>query len=119
MFGHTQAKGTLKDSIADVAKTSEANRKVWELLEQSGNDMRIHPHLWTGISTVRVGAGISLVGSPQSIANTLEEFIEAGCTSFCLSGYPHAAAAHEFAEKVMNPHFASRLIEGLPRDRLN
>ena len=108
-----------KDSVADVAKTSEANRKVWELLEQSGNDMRIHPHLWTGISTVRVGAGISLVGSPKSIADTLEEFIEAGCTSFCLSGYPHAVAAQEFADKVMKPHFASRLIEGLPRDRLN
>ncbi|MCH9675823.1 MAG: LLM class flavin-dependent oxidoreductase [Gammaproteobacteria bacterium] len=107
-----------RDAIDDVARTSEANQRVWELLEESGNDMRIHPHIWTGISTVRVGAGIALVGSPKGIADTIDEFIAAGCTSFCLSGYPHAAAAREFAEKVMVPHFGTRMAKGLPKDRL-
>ena len=92
-------------------------KKLIELLEESGNDMRIHPHIWTGISTVRVGAGIALVGNPKEIADTLDEYVAAGCTSFCLSGYPHAAAAREFSEKVMHPHFGSRLREGLPVDR--
>ncbi|MGE0701888.1 MAG: LLM class flavin-dependent oxidoreductase [Hyphomicrobiaceae bacterium] len=97
-----------------IMATSEANRRVWELLEQSGNSMRIHPHLWTGVATVRAGAGISLVGTPRQIASTIEEFIEAGCTSFCLSGYPHAETARIFSEKVMRPFFGERLATDLP-----
>ena len=76
--------------------------------------MKIHPHLWTGISTVRAGAGIAVVGSPKQVANTLDEFVDAGCSSFCLSGYPHAEAARIFSSKVM-PHFENRLSAGLPR----
>lgn len=112
-----EAFGSNKDAIADVARTSEANRQVWKLLEESGNDMKIHPHIWTGISTVRVGAGIAIVGGPKEVAQTIEEYIEAGCTSFCFSGYPHAGAARDFSEKVMQPHFASRLQVGLPQDQ--
>ena len=112
-----EAFGSNKDAIADVARTSEANRQVWKLLEESGNDMKIHPHIWTGISTVRVGAGIAIVGGPKEVAQTIEEYIEAGCTSLCFSGYPHAGAARDFSEKVMQPHFASRLQVGLPQDQ--
>ena len=101
-------------AFESIKATSEANRRVWELLEQSGNSMRIHPHLWTGIATVRAGAGISLVGTPAQIAATIEEFIEAGCSSFCLSGYPHADTARLFSEKVMRPFFGDRLAPDLP-----
>ena len=100
--------------VDDIKRTSEANRRVWELLDQSGDSMRIHPHIWTGIATVRTGAGIALVGSPAQIAATMEEFIDAGCTSFCFSGYPHAEAARTFSEKIMRPYFGDRLAEGLP-----
>jgi alkanesulfonate monooxygenase len=48
------------------------------------------------------------------VAATLEEYIDAGCTSFCLSGYPHAAAAREFAAKVI-PQFRGRASTALPR----
>ena len=111
-------KGAGKDAIDAVARTSVANQQVWKLLEESGNDMRIHPHIWTGISTVRVGAGIALVGGPKEIADTIEEYIAAGCSSFCLSGYPHATAARDFSEKVMQPYFGTRLLQGLPQDRV-
>jgi alkanesulfonate monooxygenase len=101
-------------SSADgIRRTSEANRRVWQLLEESGDDMKIHPHLWTGISMVRAGAGIAVVGTPKQIAATLDEFVDAGCTSFCLSGYPHAEAARTFATKVM-PYFEGRLSDRLP-----
>ena len=76
--------------------------------------MKIHPHLWTGISTVRVGAGIAVVGNPEQVAATLQEFVDAGCTTFCLSGYPHAEAARLFTRKVM-PFFKGRMAENLPR----
>ena len=102
-----------KAAVDGIRRTSEANQRVWKLLEESGDDMKIHPHLWTGISMVRAGAGIAVVGTPKQIAATLDEFVEAGCTSFCLSGYPHAKAARMFSQKVL-PLFKSRLSDSLP-----
>ncbi len=102
------------NAVEGIRRTSAANRRVWELLEESGDEMKIHPHLWTGISTVRMGAGIAVVGTPRQIADTLDEFVDAGCTSFCLSGYPHAQAARDFSTKVL-PLFAGRLSDSLPR----
>ena len=84
------------------------------MLEESGDDMKLGPHLWARISKVRAGAGIAVVGNPEQVAETLNEFVEAGCRSFCLSGYPHAQAARIFAEKVM-PHFQGRVASELPR----
>ena len=103
-----------KEGIASIAATSEANRQMWRLLEQSGAEQRVHPHIWTGISSVRQGAGLCIVGAPTQVAATIEEYIEAGCTSFCLSGYPHAAAARAFSEKVI-PLFQGRTTTALPR----
>lgn len=103
-----------KSAVDSIMRTSEANQRVWQLLEESGDEMKIHPHLWTGISMVRSGAGIAVVGTPKQIADTLDEFVEAGCTSFCLSGFPHAKAARLFSGKVL-PYFEGRLSDGLPR----
>ena len=105
---------TGQSALDGIRRTSEANRQVWQLLEESGDEMKIHPHLWTGISTVRVGAGIAVAGTPRQIADTLDEFVEAGCTSFCLSGYPHAKAARLFAREVL-PLFRGRVSDTLPR----
>jgi alkanesulfonate monooxygenase len=99
--------------VESIKRTSHANRRVWELLDQSGDDMRIHPHLWAGISAVRIGAGIAVVGNPAQVAATLQEFVDAGCTTFCLSGYPHAEAARIFSTKVM-PFFEGRIADHLP-----
>ncbi|MGD9828202.1 MAG: LLM class flavin-dependent oxidoreductase [Hyphomicrobiaceae bacterium] len=102
------------DTVAAIRRTSEANRRVWELLEQAGDDLKIHPHLWAGISKARAGAGIAVVGNPEQVAATLQEFVDAGCSSFCLSGFTHAEAARTFSQKVM-PYFADRLADGLPQ----
>ncbi len=101
-------------AVEGIRRTSEANRQVWRLLEESGESMKLGPHLWAGISKVRAGAGIAVVGNPEQVAATLEEFEAAGCTSFCLSGYPHAHAARTFAEKVM-PFFKGRVAACLPK----
>ena len=108
-----QDMGWGKEGIASIAATSEANRQMWRLLEQSGSEQKVHPHIWTGISSVRQGAGLCLVGTPAQVATTLEEYVQAGCTSFCLSGYPHAAAARDFATKVI-PLFKGRSTVALP-----
>ena len=103
-----------ENAVEGIRRTSEANRQVWQLLEESGDDMRLGPHLWAGISKVRAGAGIAVVGNPEQVADTLNEFVEAGCSSFCLSGYPHARAAKIFADEVM-PRFRDRISHEIPR----
>jgi hypothetical protein len=39
--------------------------------------------------------------NPQKRAAQLEEFIDAGCSGFCLSGYPHHVEAERFGRLVM------------------
>jgi alkanesulfonate monooxygenase len=67
----------------------------------------IGPALWTGITRVRPGAGIAVVGNPEQCAAQLQEFIDAGCQSFCLSGYLHDEEARRF-NKLVRPLLAAR-----------
>ena len=85
--------------------SSAANRRVQQLAREHG--ALIAPHLWTGISRVRPGAGIVVVGDPRQCADTLQGFIDLGCHSFCLSGYLHDAEAERFARWV-RPLLAER-----------
>lgn len=78
--------------------SSAANRRVQELARTHGD--LIAPHLWTGITRVRPGAGICVVGNPLQCADTLQQFVDLGCHSFCLSGYLHDAEAERFARLV-------------------
>ncbi len=94
------------DRQREVRKTwrgdSQADSRMWQLTEESrDNDYRIAPHLWSGLSTVRGGAGLMIVGNPQQVADTLQQFIDIGCTEFCLSGYPHDEEATLFGDLVM------------------
>jgi alkanesulfonate monooxygenase len=78
---------------------SEANSRMKELLEAP--DHRLGPHLWSGISALRPGAGVAVVGDPKQVAGTLREFVDVGCREFCLSGYPHDEEAARFGRQVM------------------
>jgi alkanesulfonate monooxygenase len=77
---------------------SEANLRVQAVAREYGD--LILPHLWTGITRVRPGAGIAVVGNPEQCAATLQQFIDAGCHSFCLSGYLHDEEAERFGRLV-------------------
>ena len=85
--------------------SSAANRRVQQLAREHGD--LIGPHLWTGITRVRPGAGIVVVGNPVQCADTLQQFIDLGCSSFCLSGYLHDQEAARFARWV-RPLLADR-----------
>jgi alkanesulfonate monooxygenase len=78
--------------------SSAANRRVQQLAHEHGD--LIGQHLWTGLTRVRPGAGIVVVGNPRQCADTLQEFIDLGCVSFCLSGYLHDEEAARFARWV-------------------
>ena len=82
---------------AQVA-ASAANARVQELAATHGET--IEPNLWTGISRVRPGAGIAIVGNPRQCADVIQHFIDIGCHSFCLSGYLHDEEATRFAQMV-------------------
>lgn len=96
----------LKRVTKGLWEQSQANTRMKELAEAENH--LIAPHLWSGISTVRPGAGVAVVGDPEQVAATLQQFIDVGCTEFCLSGYRHDEEAERFGRLVM-PHFQSRL----------
>ncbi|WP_029603221.1 FMNH2-dependent alkanesulfonate monooxygenase [Kozakia baliensis] len=63
--------------------------------------LEISPNLWAGVGLVRGGAGTALVGDAATIAERIEEYRQAGCDSFILSGYPHLEEAYSFGELVL------------------
>lgn len=62
--------------------------------------LEVAPNLWAGVGLVRGGAGTALVGSPQQVADRINEYAALGLDYFILSGYPHLEEAHRFAELV-------------------
>ncbi len=87
-----------KAFVKERFATSEANRRVREL---AAIGETIEKNLWTGITQVRPGAGIAVVGDPEQCADTLQKFIDLGCHSFCLSGYLHDEEAERFGKWIM------------------
>jgi alkanesulfonate monooxygenase len=61
----------------------------------------ISRHLYAGLTTVRHGAGVMMVGNPEQVAGLIGEYVDAGCSEFCLSGYPHDFEAENFGRLVM------------------
>jgi alkanesulfonate monooxygenase len=91
--------------IKEHYANSVANQRIQELRRTKG-DM-IAPNLWSGLSRARPGAGICVVGNPEQCAATLQQFIDAGCHSFCLSGYLHDEECWRF-KKWVRPILAER-----------
>lgn len=91
--------------ILEHYANSAANQRVQELRRTKGD--LIAPNLWSGLSRARPGAGICIVGDPVQCASVLQQFIDVGCHSFCLSGYLHDAEAMRFAQWV-RPILAER-----------
>jgi len=83
----------------DVGINSVANSRQKELAGVDGG--KLTANLWTGINDVRAGAGVAVVGNPRQVADQLHEFVDAGCSGFCLSGYPHDSEAEIFGKHVM------------------
>jgi alkanesulfonate monooxygenase len=77
---------------------SVANQRVQELARTMGD--LIAPNLWTGLTKARPGAGICIVGNPEQCAGVLQQYIDIGCHSFCLSGYLHDEEAERFHRLV-------------------
>ena len=85
----------------------------------SARELEVSPNLWSGVGLVRGGAGTSLVGSHEEVAERIAEYHELGIDEFILSGYPHVEEAYRFAEGVM-PLLHRKGLHGraTPRERL-
>ncbi|MGE0766842.1 MAG: LLM class flavin-dependent oxidoreductase [Hyphomicrobiaceae bacterium] len=94
-----------RDRVIQRTATSEANRRIQDLAREKGP--HIAPHLWSGLTRVRQGAGIAIVGDPSQCASVIQQFIDAGCHSFCLSGYLHDEEAERFG-RLVRPIIAER-----------
>ncbi|GAA4427387.1 FMNH2-dependent alkanesulfonate monooxygenase [Acidovorax lacteus] len=83
---------------------SEGQRRMAALHAQGARrdraSLEISPNLWAGVGLVRGGAGTALVGSPQQVADRIQEYAALGLDTFVLSGYPHLEEAYRFAELV-------------------
>ncbi len=64
-------------------------------------NFRVGPHLWNGISTVRVNCGTAIVGTPRQVADELLGYWRLGVDEFILSGFPHLEECQRIAEQVI------------------
>jgi alkanesulfonate monooxygenase len=79
---------------------SEGQRRMRSLHDGDTSKLDIYPNLWSGIGLVREGAGTAIVGSPQQVADLLQQYVDIGADTFVLSGYPHLEEAYYLAELV-------------------
>jgi alkanesulfonate monooxygenase len=70
---------------------------------------RLGPHLWNGLSEVRVNCGSALVGTPEQVADELLSYWKLDIDEFILSGFPHVEECHRVANQVL-----PRLRERIP-----
>lgn len=86
--------------------------------------LEISPNLWAGIGLVNKGVGTALVGDPDTLAERIQEYIDAGADAFIFSAYPHLEEAYRVGELLLpripnwtpnvEPHQAVFNEEALP-----
>jgi alkanesulfonate monooxygenase len=62
---------------------------------------RVGPHLWNGLSTVRVNCGTAIVGTPQQVVDELLTYWRLGIDEFILSGFPHVEECERVSQDVV------------------
>lgn len=104
---------------SDSVGQARMNALLEDRTPTRARDFEIAPNLWAGLSLVRNGPGTALVGDPATVAARLEEYREAGCETFILSGYPLLEEAYRVADLLLprlrltrpEQHDAQRLFD--------
>ncbi len=94
-------------SYGEVSEvTSKAGGEVESVSQRRMDALTAEGKLWrgkahfSGINLVRQGAGTMLAGSPEIVAEAMIEYIDAGVTTFILSGWPHDKEAENFGRML-------------------
>ncbi|MFT7598730.1 MAG: alkanesulfonate monooxygenase [Acidimicrobiales bacterium] len=90
--------------LSSLGNQSHADSRMRDVAAAAAaveSDHWISDTLWAGITTIRHGAGVTIVGSAEQVQETIQRYIDLGITSFCLSGYPHDDEATRFGDLVM------------------
>lgn len=66
-------------------------------------ELEVYPGLWAGLGLVRPGPGTAIVGSPETVLARIQEYRDAGITTFIVSGIPLLEEAYRVAETIL-PH---------------
>ena len=61
----------------------------------------VAPHLWNGLSEVRVNCGTAIVGTPEQVTDILLGYSKLGVDQFILSGFPHVEECQRVASDVI------------------
>lgn len=81
---------------------SVGERRLHELMEANrDNNFRIGPNLWAGLTQATGGGTLSLVGTPDQVAERLLEYVEIGINKFMLRGYPILDTVEAIGEGVI------------------
>lgn len=93
----------LEQSRRRVGRSDATNQKRQnELLRQSEDDRYVlGPNLWAGLGTVRSGGSLLIVGTPEQVSERIVEYVDAGISSFILSGFPHLEEADIAGRKLL------------------
>ncbi|WP_019007429.1 LLM class flavin-dependent oxidoreductase [Cohnella laeviribosi] len=81
------------------ATNQQRQTKIWK--ESEAKDYVIGPNLWAGLSRIRGGGAVAFVGTPEQVSDRLLEFVDAGISSFILSGYPHVEEARIAGQSLL------------------
>jgi alkanesulfonate monooxygenase len=95
---------------------SVGQQRMVSLHGGSAAGLVVSPNLWAGYGLVRGGAGTTLVGSHDEVADRIEEYHDLGFDEFVLSGHPHLEEAYWFGEGVMPILRRRGVLEPLPHD---
>lgn len=90
-----------RTEFPNTRRQSVGQGRQWELRGKADEDWYLEPGFWAGISVVRSGAGMALVGSYEEVADMLLAYVELGITCFILSGYPHLEECENVGKNVV------------------
>jgi alkanesulfonate monooxygenase len=79
---------------------SEGQQRMRAMLRDH-SDLEIYPNVWAGYGLARPGAGLTLVGSHEQVAERIEEYYGHGIEHLILSGQPHLEEAYWLGEGVV------------------
>lgn len=88
-----------KEFAATDATNQQRQNELREL--SKAEQFVVGPNLWTGLSVVRSGGAILIVGTADQVSQRLIEYAELGVSTFILSGYPHLEEAEIFGKEAM------------------